>query len=558
MKGYTNKKNNINENKNANYNQKGSKLTLYKSLRILVYSLLLVSIIFINLSTGIFPSSSIDIKLYLNINDFQFGQFILYSSIGKIIGSLIYFSIKKSINRKLLLIFTTLINSIIMIIFQFSNLFWLFSLLKGVMGITDMLIQIITPIWTQQFGFAKYKLILNSIIQLSNPFGKVLAFWANYYLSWLTILKIEGIIFGIIFIVFIIIPSQYSSKNILILIDYETGEEMIDKRSENNVTFYTITDDDENESNKNLPLLDKNNHNDNELNTNLNISNSITQNGNKKIIHTTEQISIFTKFKLICNNKTFMISLIIRTILIGIQSTISFWIPDIIIRLIDIKKTSSQNLFGNILIVITPPLGNFICRIIGNFPIIGHKKKKKTVLFILLFYIISGLSCIFISDKKSFSFIPTIIIFLLFSSACLPMLHAICMSSINKKIKDNIFSFIHIFTLFFGTGLIPVIFGLIYENKEKNKIYGLKNFLYICLGIGLFLLPFLICLIFRREYNENERNDKFSIRSKGFSIDLNKKKGGEGIVQELANAYGDDISDMVKKKKKTELKSIDI
>ena len=95
MKYYTNKKNNINENKNANYNQKGSKLTLYKSLRILVYSLLLVSIIFINLSTGIFPSSSIDIKLYLNINDFQFGQFILYSSIGKIIGSLIYFSIKK-------------------------------------------------------------------------------------------------------------------------------------------------------------------------------------------------------------------------------------------------------------------------------------------------------------------------------------------------------------------------------------------------------------------------------------------------------------------------------
>lgn len=73
MKEYnSNKKNNINENKNAN---KENKLTLYKSIRILVYCLLLLSIIFINMSASIFPSSSIDIKEYLKINDYQFGQF---------------------------------------------------------------------------------------------------------------------------------------------------------------------------------------------------------------------------------------------------------------------------------------------------------------------------------------------------------------------------------------------------------------------------------------------------------------------------------------------------
>lgn len=67
------------------------------------------------------------------------------------------------------------------------------------------------------------------------------------------------------------------------------------------------------------------------------------------------------------------------------------------------------------------------------------------------------------------------------------------------------------------------------------------------------LIPFLIYLIFRKEYNEKERSSNPSISSKGFSIDLSKKNGGEGIVQELANAYGEDgeqISDIVKKKKK--------
>ena len=562
MKDYnSNKKININENKNENIIQKQNKLTLYKSIRILVYCLLLLSIIFINISTGIFSSSSIDIKIHLKINDYQFGQFFLYSSIGKIIGSLLFFAIKNSINRKILLILTTLINSIIMITFNFTNLFWLIVLLKGVMGMTDMIIQIFAPIWIQQFGIAKYKLGLTSIIQLSNPFGKVIAFFGDNYFSWLTIFKIEGVIFGLIFISLIIIPNQYTAKNILILIDNETGEELIDKRSEQNVTFYTVTEDNDNDSNKALPLLDKNNNNfEKELETNLNINNLISQNGNKKIMHTTTNISFFARLKMIFNNKIFMLALIIRTLLIGIQSTISFWIPDIIIRLEDIQKKTSQNLFSNILIIITPPLGSFISRIMGEYTIIGHKRKKKKILYIIFLYIISCISCLFIPDKKSFSFIATIIFFLFVSSAILPMLHGICVSSINKRIKEHIFSFIHIFTLFFGTGIMPYIFGYIYEKKEKNKIMAVKSFLYGSLGFGIFSLPILIFLIFKRGYNE-ERTDKLSIKSKGFSIDFNKKNGGEGIVQELANAYGEDgeeISDIVKKKKKTQLKSINI
>ena len=560
MKEYnSNKKNNINENKNAN---KENKLTLYKSIRILVYCLLLISIIFINMSASIFPSSSIDIKEYLKINDYQFGQFFLYSSFGKIIGSILYFTIKRVINRKVLLILTTLINSTILIVFQFTNSFWVFSLLKGIMGITDMLIQIFVPVWIQQFGIAKYKLGLTSIIQLSNPFGKVLAFIGNNYFLWLTIYKILGVFFGLIFISFIIIPNQYTAKNILILIDNETGEEMIDKRSEQNVTFYTVTEDDEDSSNKSVPLLDKNNNNNGvELESNLNINNLISQNGNKKIMHVTTNISFFSRLKMIFSNKIFMISLIIRTLLIGIQSTLSFWIPDIIIRLEDIQKKTSQNLFSNILIIITPPLGSFMSRLMGNFTIIGYKRKKKTTFFLILSYALSCICGLFIPNKKSFSFIASIIVFLFCSSASLPMLQGICMSSINKKIKENIFSFIHIFTLFFGTGVLPYIFGFIYEKKEKDKIIGIKYFLYGSLGFGILLIPFLIYLIFRKEYNEKERSSNPSISSKGFSIDLSKKNGGEGIVQELANAYGEDgeqISDIVKKKKKTQLKSIDI
>ena len=548
--------NNKNNNEKENNTQKENKFILYKSIRILVYFLLLLSIILINISSGLFPSSSIEIKSHLEISDYQFGLFFLYSSIGKIIASLLFLKLKKFNNRKLFLILISLINSIIVFIFYCSNIFGLISFLKFIMGINDMLIQIFVPVWIQQFGINKYKLTLTSIVQLSNPFGKILAFWINCYFSWLFIFKIEGIILGVITFIFIIIPNKYTAKNILILIENETGEEMYDKRTEKNVAIYKVYEDPEEESNKALPLIDKsNNNNDNEkeLNINLNINELIKSNGNKKILHSSH-IPLLDKLKIIINNKIFMISLSIRTILIGIQTTIALWIPDIIIKLIEIKKGSSLNLFGNFLIIITPPLGSFVTRMMGPFTIDGNKRKRNTVVLLIFFYILSVLISILIPDSKSFSFVSTLIIFLFCSATCLPMLHGICLSSIQKKVKENVFSFIHIFTLFFGAGLMPFIFGICYDKRKKKKILVVKYFLNTSLGIGFGLLTVLIYLIYKIDFSDSNR---ISFGSKGISIDVTSKNGG-GIVEQLGNAYGEELPDNTKKIKKTKLKSIDI
>ena len=128
--------------------------------------------------------------------------------------------------------------------------------LKLIIGITDMLIQIYTPMWIQQFGINKYKLGLTSLIQFCNPLGKCLSFLINFHLSWLIIFKIVGIIFGVIFFAFLIIPNKYSAKNILIIIENETGEEMYDKRT--NVAMYTFNDYNEENTEKSIPLIDKN------------------------------------------------------------------------------------------------------------------------------------------------------------------------------------------------------------------------------------------------------------------------------------------------------------
>ena len=561
MESSSKENNNKNEynNKKENYIQKENKFILYKSIRILVYFLLLLSIILINISSGLFPSSSLEIKSHLQISDYQFGLFFLYSSIGKIIASLLFLKLKKFNNRKIFLFLISLINSVIVFIFYCSKIFGLISFLKFIMGINDMLIQIFVPIWIQQFGINKYKLTLTSIVQLSNPLGKILAFWINCYFSWLFIFKIEAIILGVITFIFVIIPNKYTAKNILILIENETGEEMYDKRTEKSVVaIYKVSEDPEDESNKALPLIDKsnnNNENDKELNINLNINELIKSNGNKKIMHLSHT-PLLDKIKIIINNNIFMISLSIRTILIGIQTTIALWIPDIIIKLIEIKKGTSLNLFGNFLIIITPPLGSFVTRMMGPFTIEGNKRKRNTVVLLIFFYILSVLISILIPDSKSFSFVSTLIIFLFCSATCLPMLHGICLSSIQKKVKENVFSFIHIFTLFFGAGLMPFIFGICYDKRQKKKILVVKYFLNTSLGFGFGLLSILVYLIYRIDFSENNR---ISFGNKGISIDVTSKNGGgTNIVEQLGNAFGEELPDNTKKTKKTKLKAIDI
>ena len=148
----------------------------------------------------------------------------------------------------------------------------------------------------------------------------------------------------------------------------------------------------------------------------------------------------------------------------------------------------------------------------------------------------------------------TLIAFLFCSATCLPMLHGICLSSVSKKVKEKIFSFIHIFTLFFGAGFMPFIFGIFYEKRKANKILVVKYFLNFNLGGGFLLLLILIYFIYRIEFRE----ERSSVGSKGFSFNINQKNGGEGIVEELGNAFGEELPGSVKKNKKTKLKSINI
>ena len=100
-------------------------------------------------------------------------------------------------------------------------------------------------------------------------------------------------------------------------------------------------------------------------------------------------------------------------------------------------------------------------------------------------------------QKKSKNFTILIIIYSIFSSACLPMFQGLCMTSVLTTLKGDAFTIAHIFSLLYSNGIAPVLFGLFYNNKKYKKL-SLYLLFEIYLGIGVILLPILIYLVVKK------------------------------------------------------------
>ena len=118
-----------------------------------------------------------------------------------------------------------------------------------------------------------------------------------------------------------IIPHLYFSSKVVILINTETNEEVVDKKDEKIVTLFKLR--------TNMPQVRQ----------------------GKPVNHEGESFcsSIIHLFK----SKLFILSLLIRTCLIAMQSTLQYWTPDYMTKVINIEDHSYMKLFSNLFIIVT-------------------------------------------------------------------------------------------------------------------------------------------------------------------------------------------------------------
>lgn len=163
--------------------QSKNRIILNRSYRVLIFSVFLLVNTGINTSGGLIASASTAIKTQLQMNNKQFGLFGTIFGVGRVSGSLLFMLLINKFNRKYIMGIVFLCKSFILMSFKTTNVPWMLVGLRGINGICHMFPVIYTPVWIDQFGIQKYRMIFMTILQVFIPAGKVLGYFLNMILG---------------------------------------------------------------------------------------------------------------------------------------------------------------------------------------------------------------------------------------------------------------------------------------------------------------------------------------------------------------------------------------
>ena len=442
-----------------------SNFTLSKCLRIVIYSLLFITITTINISNGLFPYSALSIKTDLHLNNAMFGLFALANSIGKIIGSFVFIYTINNTNRKWLLILTLLSKSLFIYLFarNSDNNTFLLLIYKSYLGMAGMIINNYVPLWIEQFSMHSVKVYLKSLIQIGNPLGKITSFIISHSFSWRTILYIESVVLLSCALVLACIKHLYFSSKVVILINTETNEEHIDKKEQKVINVF--------------------NSNDN------------------------NNYSLYMKLCFVLKIKLYIISLLLKVLIIGVQSTLQYWIPDYMLTTLRIENNSLMKLLSNILIIVSSPFGAFFCGLFISFSFTGYKQHNRSFILVVCFYIVACVCAFYIpyiALPKLFVF--AVVVFSFVSSACLHMLQGIYMSAVDKDMKGIAFTLSNCVSFLVGSGMMPWVYGVQKEKDVEEGNYAMIFVMVVTVGFGLAVMPFFMYVSCTR--NEERKVNK--------------------------------------------------
>ena len=220
-------------------NKNNPNILISKSDRWYVYTLLVISNIFIQMDHGSIPASTWNLYKIFNSNQ-EIGLFGSFVFIGNLVGALIYFYLINIYQRKKLLINSMFLISICLITFILTTNTLFLLLNRGILGIFQSYFVIYLPLWCNQYGITNQRSIMLSIGQLTTPLGVFVGYLIasecisiNENIGWKFSFVIQSVIIIImIFLLFRVSESLFETK----YVSYK------DERNITDVTFFKLSE----------------------------------------------------------------------------------------------------------------------------------------------------------------------------------------------------------------------------------------------------------------------------------------------------------------------------
>ena len=414
-----------------------------------------------NVSSGIFSSATKEIKRQLNLSDTKFGSFGTSNSIGRVISSILFGIINQKVSRKWTVILFVSLHSLFLFFFKLTMNAHILIFMRGLLGLTQTTPSVYVPVWTNQFGLSNYKTIQITSIQFFQTIGKLFGQLINLVIgleNWKDGFIFEGIIL-LIFCFFVLFYSEdYFSRN-LFPIKNEN-----EKRS--SCTIYG-----EEEKNE-------------------------VKNDNKKG-------NYFSDLFILLSDKLYVLCLISRCILHGLNTCLHFWLSDFLRTVINEQQVKVTFYYS--IICFLGPLGGLIANSFLK-TIIGDYQSRKSSYPIVILQTIASIFSICIGLMNSTLTVSIItIIFFIFNSSVLPLIQGILISCIDKKLSATGFAFASTCTQLLTAGTTPMIYGYI-NDIYKNKYSRLAMVSIMSINLLAVPLLFLLAVLRNKKFDEEEKN----------------------------------------------------
>ena len=438
------------------------KVRLSRHYRLFMFFIMISIEGVMNIANGLLSSATKEVKKSLKMNDAKFGSFGTANSFGRILSSTLFGMLNQKISRKWTTTLGIGFHTIFLLCFHITDNANILIFVRGLHGFTQMPPSIYVPVWIAQYSLRSFRTVQLTAVQLSQTIGKCIGYLLNMYFG-LEHWK-KGFLVEASYLLFCTISCLVTSE------DYFS------------MTLYRPKLSDEEEKN-------------------LRISCTIyeEQQEVKK-----EKGNFFADLKVLSCHSLYILSVICRCILHGLNTCLHFWLADFMRNVIHEQNQLKITIYYTI-ICFAGPVGGMINNAVLK-PIIGSYESRRASWPLVLLQLTASIFGISIGFMKT-TLMVTIatILFLIFNSSALPIVQGILISCVDKKMSATGFAIANILTQVLTSGTTPLLYGLI-NDRYKDKY---PNMAMVCImSLEFLAVPFLCVLAYLRnkKFDEEEKN----------------------------------------------------
>ena len=219
-----------------------------------------------------------------------------------------------------------------------------------------------------------------------------------------------------------------------------------------------------------------------------------------------KKTNFFYDLKILSCHSLYLISMMCRCILHGLNTCLHFWLADFMRNVIHEKNQLKITICYSIICFVGPLFGilaNLVLR-----PWIGNYESRKASWPLVFLQLIASIFAVSIGLMRSTLTVSlATILFLMFNSSALPLLQGILISCVDKDLGATGFAIANILTQVLTSGTTPLLYGIINDNfKERYPSLAMISIM----SLQFLAVPFLVALAIlrNRKFDEEERKQK--------------------------------------------------